>query len=280
MSEAPMVDAAAVGAVVEGRPYAVSGEEIAAYARATEDRTPACLAGRIAPPVYALNPVLATMVEAKKKAAPGFGFHGEHDIRMHRPIVAGMRIAPVAEVVGVHRRSSGATVTVRIDSYADGDLVNEQHFVSFVPGGRAAEDRGRAAPPHDVGAADTDGEPLFADDCPLAPDQTRRYADAANDHDAYTLDLEAARRMGFPALVVHGTLTWAIASRAIVAGPCGGDPARLARLAVRLSRPVFLTQGETIATRVWPAGAGRFAYIARNRAGEAVLTNGLAEVRS
>lgn len=277
MSAEPVIDIGAVGRVVEGEPYAITREGIAAFADATSDPVAKCREGFLAPPVYAINPVLAAMVAAKNLAYPGFGFHGQHDFVFHGGLEPGMTLVPVAELIGVHQKSSGVAISVHIRSLVDGETVNEQHFVSFVPKGRIERDAGRPAPEL---PAVPDSAPDETARSPLQPDQTRRYAVAANDHDAYTTDEAVARRMGFPGLIVHGPLTVSLACGAIVTRICGGDPARLRRLAVRLSRPFYLTDGQALTTRMWRAGGDgrRGAFAAESREGDKVLSNGVAEV--
>jgi len=74
--------------------------------------------------------------------------------------------------------------------------------------------------------------------------------------------------------------TMAFASRAVLDAVAGGDPARLKRIKVRFSKPVF--PGETLTTRGWvvESGAGRttYGFETLNARGSAVLRNGLAEV--
>jgi acyl dehydratase len=267
--------------VVEGRPYRVTGEEIAAFAAATNDSIADCLDGGLAPPLYAINPVLSTMVAAKKAASEDFGFHGEHDFSFVRPILPGMDVTPRAEVIGIHQRSTGVTITVRVVSEAAGELLNTQYFVSFVPRARIARSVGVEAPGSRRRAA-LEGVPFAVHVSDLKQDQTRRYAAASNDHDAYTTDEAVARKMGFPGLVVHGMLTVALSAGAVVKHGCAGDPTRLRRLAVRMSRPLYLTPGQRVTTRLWrvdgPGERGRrLAFDAQNRDGETVLTHGLAE---
>jgi acyl dehydratase len=61
---------------------------------------------------------------------------------------------------------------------------------------------------------------------------------------------------------------------------CGGNPARLRRLAVNFSRPVF--PGDTITTTVRREGdlarVACFSYETHNSTGVAVLRDGIAEV--
>jgi acyl dehydratase len=87
---------------------------------------------------------------------------------------------------------------------------------------------------------------------------------------------------GLPGVVVHGLCTMAFTARAIVDGLCGGDSARLKRLAVHFSRPVF--PGDTITTKVWPAAnaerSGRrvYSYETYNPEARAVIRGGVAEI--
>jgi acyl dehydratase len=282
VSEAlPQIDISALGRVIEGRPYRVTSAEIAAFADATDDRVADCLAGRLAPPVYAINPVLTTMVAAKKLVSAAFGFHGEHDFRFYAPILPEMEVVPQGKVIGIHQRSSGVTITMHVTSHAAGIFLNEQYFVSFIPKAKIARSLGETIP---SAVAAPQGDPLFTVVSALTPDQTGRYAAASNDRDAYTTDLTVARSMGFPGLVVHGMLTVALSAGAIVQNACAGDPLRLTRLAVRLSRPLYLTPGEQVVTRLWqPAEAAgdrlhaQWKFDAQNRAGETILIIGVAE---
>jgi acyl dehydratase len=74
----------------------------------------------------------------------------------------------------------------------------------------------------------------------------------------------------------------AFACKVIVNHLCENNPARLKRLAVSFSRPVF--PGDVITTVVWhedvPGAAERFSYESYNAAGVPVLQDGLAEIRA
>jgi acyl dehydratase len=112
-------------------------------------------------------------------------------------------------------------------------------------------------------------------------DQTFRYAEASGDHNPIHLDAEFARgAAGLPGIIVHGMCTMAFAARAVVDGACGGDPARLRRIRVRFSRPVF--PGEALTTRGWAEEGGDdldvFAFETLNARGNAVITAGVAAV--
>jgi len=273
------IDPDAIGRRVVGDAYEVTAERTIRFAEAVNDHNPHHLAGSVAHPVFALNPVLKTMAKAKRQACSAFGFHGEHDIVWQRPIVPGMMLVPEAEIVGLRQRRTGVTIITRVRSQWGAELVNEQYFVSFLKGESIPNDAGQDAPSHGLPAEVIRRTPDFAERYPLDPDQTRRYADASGDHDAYTIDEAAARAMGFPTLLVHGMCTMALCGRFVVDLMCGGDTRRLRRLAVRLSKPVFLHPGQAIDVVGWQLSPGRFGFEARERhGGEAVVTNGYAEL--
>jgi acyl dehydratase len=274
-------DTSRVGVTVASPAIEVTAAQARDFAAATDEQHPDLLAGRLAPPLFAIVPVLRTMVDAKNAVTSAFAFHGEHDLLLHRPIVPGMSLRAAATVIGVRQRSAGVATVVRVETRTRaGDLVNEQHFTSFVSGGHVPEPAGVDAPAH-VPPPPRDAAAVRELRYPLAPDQTRRFAAASGDWDAYTLDESVARAMGFPTIIVHGTCTLAFAARAVVQAACDGDPRRLRRFAARLSRPLLLVAGQALTTRIWPAGDpdGRsYGFDAVDHEGTMMLKNGLAEV--
>lgn len=276
-------DTSRVGERVESPVILITADNTRGFAEATNDDNPELLAGTLAPPLYALVPVLKTMVEAKNNVTSAFAFHGEHDLTVHEPLLAGMAVRVVATVVGVRQRSAGVATVVHVETRSTaGALLNEQYFTSFVSGGRVADPGGADPParPAQAAAAGPSQELTLA----LDPDQTRRFAAAADDWDAYTLDEAVARSMGFPTIIVHGTCTMAFAGRAIVKEACDDDVRRLERFAARLSRPLLLVPGQVLTTRLWPTGYrdGRrlYGFEAFDHEGTTMLKNGLAEVRA
>jgi acyl dehydratase len=98
----------------------------------------------------------------------------------------------------------------------------------------------------------------------------------SGDRNPLHADPKAAAAGGFRTPILHGLCTFGIVGRALVAGCCRGDPARLKSLQVRFSAPVF--PGETIRTEMWPEG-GRISFRARAvERDSVVLNNGLATV--
>ena len=274
-------DTSRIGVPVTSGVIDITAQDTRRFAAATNDEDPEAAAGRVAPPLFALVPVLKTMVAAKNAVTAAFAFHGEHDLQLHEPLVPGMSVQVTAQVTGVRQRSAGVATVVHIETRTTaGALVNEQVFTSFVAGGRVPEPAGEDLPRH-VPAPPGDEERVGERTMPLDPDQTRRFAEAADDWDAYTLDEEVARSMGFPTIIVHGTCTMAFAARAVVEHACDGDSRRLRRFAARMSRPLLLVPGQALTTRIWADGSGGvLGFDATDKEGTTMLKNGLAEVEA
>jgi acyl dehydratase len=97
------------------------------------------------------------------------------------------------------------------------------------------------------------------------------------DENPLHVDPESARKSGFPRPILHGAATFGVAAHAVLRTCAGYDPARLASIEARFSRPVF--PGETIRTEMWtdgPTVAFRCRVPERD---EVVLTNGWAKLR-
>lgn len=272
-----------LGARSSAPPYKVTREATVAYARATNDENGEHLSGTLAPPLFAVVPALKTMAALKRQVVEGFTLHGEHELRLHRPIVPGMTLAIEAEVVGIRQSKAGPLVVVWSETRdQQGELLNEQYLISVAHGRRLETAVGRDAPAH----RRPDGlgkDALLAElSYPVDEDQTRRYAEASGDRDPYTFDHAEARARGLPGAIVHGLCTMAFVARAVVARCCDGDSRRLKRLAVRFSGLLLLEPGQRLTTRLWGAGSneGRVVVIAESddREGQSVIRHGCAEI--
>ena len=265
----------------------VTADATRAYAAATNEHDERFTTGKLAPPMFATVPVRpairAAFVQAMPEGLPASvpRLAGEQDMLFHRPIEAGMRLRCRARFMGISPKSSGTTLTYKIEIRGDtGELVNEQYMTTFLPGVSWPRPAGEAAPDRPT-LGDVRATPPIArvvqrfDD-----DQTFRYSRASGDPSRWHLDDEYARAAGLPGIIIHGLCTMAFVGRAVADGTAGGDPMQLRRLAVRFSRPIF--PGSAMTTEIWPGGnlPGRRRYLceATRGDGERVITNGLAEV--
>ena len=252
-----------------------------AYAEATNDRNPAYLDGRYAPPVFGVVPTWDVSMEALNEVVPPEAWpgllHAEQDMRFRRPLVPGMTLVTGAEISTIRVARSGAWVTVRIESEdGAGRAVLEQYSTMFIRGLGGLVDMGPERPAH----AFPDGvrDRLRAEVVRhVDDDQTFRYRDASGDTNRIHVDDAYAKEAKLPGIILHGLCTMAMCGSVVVDEVAGGDPARLARLAVRFSRPVF--PGDDLTVSVYDAGDGAAAFEARVRE-KLVVRDGWAEVRS
>lgn len=270
----------------EEQQFTVDAERTIGYAEATNDPIAQHLDGTYAPPVFAVVPAMVMMTDATMSVVPDELMlrilHGEHDFRLHRPIVPGETLTVRAKPIGVEGKSSGVVVTTLMETRSDrGDLVNEQYFIGFFRGGRFEGSVGAAAPDHAFDESLRAREADFTAVQKFDADQTVRYAEPAGDPMPIHLDDDFAKAMGLPGIIVHGLCTIAFTSHALITRISPEDPTRLKRLAVRLTKP-GLPQ-ETITTDVWRKGvtADRevFAYetAGDEQPGKFLITDGLAE---
>lgn len=202
--------------------------------------------------------------------------HGEQSITLHRPL-------PVSgEIIGTNRIAAlfdkgadkGAIALVeRTIEDGAGNLLATSTATTFLRGDGGFGGSSEGAPiPHAV-----------PDDRPA--DMVATLATAANlamiyrlsgDLNPLHIDPAVAQAGGFERPILHGLATYGVAGRALLAALMDNDPARMKRMDVRFSRPVY--PGETIRTEIWHEGAGRAAFRAYSVERETmVLNNGLVE---
>jgi acyl dehydratase len=257
--------------------FRTSSHRLAQFARSVDDENPRHLAGEFAPPVFSHVPVMQSMVEVLDKATGGFVLHGEHDFFFHAPIVPGQRLFTTSTLAGVRGTRAGTTFVVRSETVThDGKPICTQYSTCLVRGDPSDVTHGET-PPARPTVAKTEGA---SSNYTLTPDQTRRYADAARDYSAYTIDPAVAAKAGFPAPIVHGMLTLSLAGRAIVDHHCGGQTPRLKRLGCRFAHPLFLTAGQSVKVEHWSGADGLVGFEATDAAGNIVIKNGYAQVSS
>lgn len=276
------IDTSKIGFTRDSEEFRTNTARIAQFARAVDDTNAEHLAGKVASPVFHHLPVMQSMVEVLRSVSPGFGMHGEHDFHFERPIEPGMRLFSVSKLIGMGATKAGATLIIRSDIKThDGKAVSTQYSTVLLTSEKAGEAAGEGAPKP---PAKVDGGTTSTVTQNLTADQTLRYADAARDYSPYTIEKEAAAKLGFPAPIVHGMCTLAFAARPIVDDACGGDVRRLLRLGARFSHPVLMQPGQTLTTRLTAAkasgGGQAVSFETIDRDGHVVIKNGFAEIKA
>jgi acyl dehydratase len=262
----------------------VDAQRIRAYAEATNDDNPRHTSGTIAPPGYASVPSFAPIMAAARAFVPAEAMtrsvHSGQDIRLFRPIVAGMTLHTRAAVVGLAPTRAGTEVHLKHQTRdVSGDVVNDGCGTLLLRGVTGAPEAGEALPDHRMPASLRGAAPMTSVVSPIADDQTFRYAEASGDHTRIHLDSAYAVSVGFPGIIVHGLCTMAIVGNALVTALCRGDSTKLRRMAVHFSRPVL--PGQELTTRIFaplPPRDRAYAFTVVNPSGKAVIQDGLVEI--
>ena len=204
--------------------------------------------------------------------------HGEQGLRVHRPI------APAGTVIGMTKideiidkgAGKGALLysTREIREKASGTLLAEVTSCGVLRG-----DGGFGGPTGSPPApkAIPQRAPDAATETATLPQAALIYR-LSGDFNPLHADPDVARAAGFERPILHGLCTYGVAGHALLKLVCDYDPARLKRMDVRFSAPVY--PGETIRTEVWDEGGGRFAFrCSVPERKTVVLNNGYAELR-
>lgn len=118
-------------------------------------------------------------------------------------------------------------------------------------------------------------EPDLVCDLPTLPMSALIYR-LSGDYNPLHASPAVARAAGFKAPILHGLCTFGVATHAILRTQCDYDPARLQRIRLRFSAPVY--PGETIRTEIWRNG-NEVAFRCRVTGRDlVVINNGYAEV--
>ncbi len=204
--------------------------------------------------------------------------HGEQAITLHRPLPVQGEVVGRTRVTGLVDRGAGkgALLYSARDIFdSSGTLLATLDSTTFLRGdGGFGGAPGPVKQPHPT--------PGRAHDATLTlgtrPEQALLYR-LNGDYNPLHADPAGAARAGFERPILHGLCTFGGVCHARVRLCGAGEPSRLARMDLRFSAPVV--PGETIETRVWDEGGGRFAFTARvTERDVTVISNGVSEVRA
>ena len=276
---AQRIDDQLVGKRYDLGTFEVTEEALRAYAEATGDEHPehtgAEGAELIGAPLFPVRPLVDVLFGVIDDPEVGIDrlrlVHGEQDMVLRAPLRPGDRVERRGRIVGIERKSSGQLVRLEQRLVRGGEVVTEATSVLFVRDELDAQPSPRQG---DTAPA------AYESRAQVSQDQSLRYAAASGDRNPLHTDPEVARQAGWPGVIVHGLCTMAMASRALVEGPCEGESRRLARFRARFVHPVY--PGQELVTRCWPIegqpGAWRVETV--DGQGRVVLGRGEAVVRA
>lgn len=270
-----------VGKEYETSTFEVTADHIDRYARATNDLNERYLSGGndvVAPPVFpvvaAFGAFMSAAMDPELEADLLRLVHGAEEHVLYRPIKPGdvLTVSPLLE--SVDKKDTGETFTAKANlTDPSGELVAGVRGTMFIRGsgsGARSAERSEEGP----------REIVYEEATKVDDDQTYRYAEASGDHNPIHTDPNTAQMAGLPGIICHGMCTMAIATKAAVDGLAGGDPARIKRVAVRLSKPVL--PGQELTTKLWAEAKGdgvtTYGFETYNQDGKAVIKQGVVEI--
>ena len=203
--------------------------------------------------------------------------HGEQGIVFERPLAPAATVRGEYEVLAVDDKGPGKGALIsfekRIVDAKDGAIICRVRATYFLrgDGGCGSWKEAPAVPP-----ALPDRAPDRVVDLPTLPRQALIYR-LNGDYNPVHIDPAVAAKAGFAMPILHGLCTFGIACFGLIQQVCGGDPARLAEIFVRFSRPVY--PGDTIRLEMFEEkNAWRFRARTQER-DEVVLDRGLARLK-
>jgi acyl dehydratase len=203
--------------------------------------------------------------------------HGEQEITIFKPLPAAGTVIGRTRVTGVFDKGKdkGAVLVSERDviDKASGDLLCRLTSTTMMRGdGGFGGPSGPLPAPHPLPDR--------------APDQTASIATLpqaaliyrlSGDYNPLHADPAVARSGGFDRPILHGLCTFGVVCRALLDVVCGNDPAKLRKMQVRFSAPVY--PGETIVTELWKESGGVVSFRARVAQRDlVVINNGRAEI--
>jgi acyl dehydratase len=267
----------------------ISVRRVLAYAAGISDTSAAVfddLGPLVAPPAFCVAlewPVISQPAAGQLLGAEPAerlrAVHASQDSHFHRAIAPGMRAETRATVTALRATRAGVLVTLRaVTSDERGALVTSW-LDTLYRGARLDGEGGEIdAPPAmpEIGAAGADEVTSIA----IAREMPHLYGECARIWNPIHTERAVARAAGLPDVILHGTATWALAARELVARHAGGDPTRLRRLFGRFRAMVFPGTSIALHHRASPqsGGGARIAFSVRNAAGEEAIAGGRAEI--
>jgi len=203
--------------------------------------------------------------------------HGEQRLTIHRPLPAQGTVRGAYAIDAIYDKGAdkGAILymTNRLSDAATGEAIADVGMAAFLRADGGFGGSGEGAPkPYPVPA---DRPPDLTIDLPTRSDQALLYR-LSGDYNPLHIDPDVAKSVGFERPILHGLCAYGVVGRAVLKLLCADNPARLRRLDVRFSSPLY--PGETVRTEVWREADGRAAFraLAAER-GVVIQNNGVVE---
>jgi acyl dehydratase len=202
--------------------------------------------------------------------------HVEQDTTYHHAILPGSRLITTGRVMGLKETSAGVLVRTLLST------VDADHGRAVVTSWHASIYRGVALAGEGGAIEEPPGVPELKVDAwrdislPVAREAAHVYSECASIWNPIHSERRVALAQGLPDVILHGTATWAIAGREIVARVAEGDVARLRRLRARFK--AFVLPGHAITLQFATESGGLVPFRVLNHLGAVAVEGGLAQL--
>lgn len=285
------IPAEILGRAVGPRSVTLSPRRIMAFAAATGDRNPRYFDDTgaeplIAPPLLSVSlewPLIVALRTALADVSADAlrrGVHATHDVTFHRPARAGETLHTTATVVAVEQRRSGVFQLTRLETVdADGRPVTTTYNGGVYRGVELDGAPASLAAPPALPRPVASGGWETAIEVPW--NAAHVYTECAEIWNPIHTERSVALAAGLPEIILHGTATLGYAAQEIVDRACGGDPARLQRIAGRFGAMVLLGSRLRLHAGAVESGDGTasLGYAVETADGGAAIRDGVATIR-
>eukprot|EP00999_Lentomonas_sp_LEN2_P003107 NODE_958_length_1093_cov_63.995859_g914_i0.p1 GENE.NODE_958_length_1093_cov_63.995859_g914_i0~~NODE_958_length_1093_cov_63.995859_g914_i0.p1 ORF type:complete len:308 (+),score=71.00 NODE_958_length_1093_cov_63.995859_g914_i0:75-998(+) len=180
------------------------------------------------------------------KYDPNMILHGEQSIEILNPLPLEGNFQLKGKIIGVYDKGKGMLMqseSTMVDA-------NGKAYCKLVSGTfiRGLGGFGGIKQPKEVVYKPPKRNPDFVEEFKTSPDQAQLYR-LSGDYNPLHVDPAVAKKVGFPAPILHGLCSLGIAGRAVLKHCCNYDASRFRSLKVRFATPVF--PGETLVTEMW-----------------------------
>lgn len=213
---------------------------------------------------------------------PAFGLdwtkvvHGEHAMRLHRPLPAEGHVRGVSRIVDLVDKGEGRGALVfverKISDAASGELLATVNQTIFARGDGGFNGPARTLP---APRAVPKRQPDALVRAPTSPQAALIYR-LCGDLNPLHASPSAARAAGFERPILHGLATFGVTCHALMKALCESNPASVRGMSVRFSAPVF--PGDTLTVEIWREQDGASFRCTVAERGAVVVDNGFFEM--
>lgn len=202
--------------------------------------------------------------------------HAGQEVIIHKPLPASGAVEATTRITDVIDKGEGKGALI-VSERVVRDIASGEDLCTLVSTTMARGDGGAGGSTTTSPTPDQIPERDLDEVCDLSTlEQAALIYRLSGDFNPLHASPGIARGAGFKAPILHGLCTFGVATHALLKTLCDYDPARLHRIRLRFSAPVY--RGETIRTEIWRDG-NQIAFRCRSVERDlVVINNGYAEV--